>query len=74
MKKIAQYLDMNKIKHNIGDHIFNHIVSLNEAELKKQLKDLKEELKRVETHEKKDNRYYKLKDEESLIESRLKKS
>lgn len=65
------YRNIDKIKSNIGETVFNHINSLNKSQLEKQLSELKSELK---TESKNTERHNKLKDEEWYILYRLERS
>lgn len=62
------FRNIDKIKSNIGEVIFDHISSLTKPQLENQLSELKSELKLVD---KKSTRYSKLKDEEWYILYRL---
>lgn len=66
------FKNIDKVKKNIGETVFNHINSLSKTELEKQLLELKEELKSVN----KDGgqRYLKLKDEEFYLLYRLERA
>jgi hypothetical protein len=66
------FKNIDKVKKNIGETVFNHINSLSKTELEKQLSELKEELKSVN----KDGgqRYLKLKDEEFYLLYRLERA
>ena len=66
------FRNLDKIKNNLGADLYNHIGSLNETQLQKQLKELRSELSRISNN--KDSRYYKLKDEEFYILYRLKRA
>jgi hypothetical protein len=66
------FRNLDKIKNNLGADLYNHIGSLNKAKLQKQLKELRSELSRISN--KKDSRYYKLKDEEFFILYRLERA
>jgi len=63
--------NIDKVKRNIGDLIFNHIHGLNKSQLEKMLDSLKQELKLAQHLYGKDARYQSLKDEEWLILNRL---
>jgi hypothetical protein len=65
------FRNIDKIKSNIGEVIFDHITSLTKPQLEKQLSQLKSELKIAD---KESNRYTKLKDEEWYILYRLERS
>jgi hypothetical protein len=62
--------NLDKIKNNIGETIYNHISKLNKTQLENQLKELRQELEIPTTTE----RYSKLKDEEFLILYRLERT
>jgi hypothetical protein len=66
------FRNLDKIKNNLGADLYNHIGSLNKTQLQKQLKELRSELGRISN--KKDSRYYNLKDEEFFILYRLEKA
>jgi hypothetical protein len=66
------FRNLDKIKSNIGVEVYNTISKSNKEQLENSLKNVKEELQRVGSN--KDNRYYKLKDEEFLILYRLERS
>jgi hypothetical protein len=67
--------NLDKIKKSIGDTIYNHISSLNEEQLEKQLKELKVELKREYLDSKGNSRRYKeLNDEMYYILYRLERA
>jgi len=65
------FRNIDKIKSNIGETVFNHINSLNKSQLEKQLSELKSELK---SETKNTERHNKLKDEEWYILYRLERS
>jgi hypothetical protein len=65
------FRNIDKIKSNIGETVFNHINSLNKSQLEKQLSELKSELK---SESKNTERHNKLKDEEWYILYRLERS
>ncbi len=67
--------NIDKIKKSIGDTIYNHISSLNEEQLEKQLKELKVELnKEYFDSNGKSERYKKLNDEMYYILYRLERA
>jgi hypothetical protein len=66
------FRNIDKIKSNIGETVFNHINSLSKTELEKQLSELKEELKSVNNDG--GQRYLKLKDEEFYLLYRLERA
>ncbi len=67
--------NIDKIKKSIGDTIYNHISSLNEEQLEKQLKELKVELNREYIDGNgKSERYKKLNDEMYYILYRLERA
>jgi len=67
--------NLDKIKKSIGDTIYNHISSLNEEQLEKQLKELKVELKREYLDSNGNSRRYKeLNDEMYYILYRLERA
>jgi len=63
--------NLDKIKLNIGDVIYNHISGLTEDQLKSQLSGLQIEIKLELDKNGKSQRFYKLKDEEFFILYRL---
>jgi hypothetical protein len=65
------FRNIDKIKSNIGETVFNHINSLNKSQLEKQLSELKSELKSESKNTERNN---KLKDEEWYILYRLERS
>lgn len=66
----ASLKNIDKIKNSLGKQIFDHIASLDKEGLKAQLSNLGKELSRIK-NDKKDERYYKLKDEEWFLKYRL---
>lgn len=63
--------NLDKIKRNIGDTVYNHIASLNESELRKQLSELNSEMERELDNSGKSQQYFKYKDEEFFLLYRL---
>lgn len=66
--------NIDKIKKNIGDIIFDHISKLNKNQLEKQLESLKQEIKLALHLYGKNERYNSLKEEEFYILYRLERT